>query len=78
MFYSNINKVNINSNKELLYPHQIKIVQNSNEKALVKNSYFRGNYWLIEAEYNNQVIFLKHALILNTEEIVSLKFNRII
>ncbi|WP_422089794.1 ABC transporter ATP-binding protein [Tenacibaculum ovolyticum] len=76
--FDDVNEIIINKTQVLLYPHQIKIVQNSNEKALVKNSYFRGNYWLIEAEYNNQVIFLKHALILNTEEIVSLKFNRII
>lgn len=76
--FDDVNEIIINETQVLLYPHQIKIVQNSNEKALVKNSYFRGNYWLIEAEYNNQVIFLKHALILNKEEIVSLKFNRII
>lgn len=76
--FDDVNEIIINETQVLLYPHQIKIVQNSNEKALVKNSYFRGNYWLIEAEYNNQVIFLKHALILNTEEIISLKFNRII
>jgi ABC-type Fe3+/spermidine/putrescine transport system ATPase subunit len=76
--FDDVNEIIVHREQVLLYPHQIKIVQNSNEKALVKNSYFRGDYWLIEAEYNNQLIFLKHASILNTEEIVSLKFNKTI
>ncbi|WBX76632.1 ABC transporter ATP-binding protein [Tenacibaculum ovolyticum] len=76
--FDDVNEIIINRTQVLLYPHQIKIIQNSNEKALVKNSYFRGDYWLIEAEYNNQVIFLKHPFIINTKEIVSLKFNKTI
>lgn len=76
--FDDVNEIIINRVPVLLYPHQIKIVQNSNEKALVKNSYFKGYYWLIEVKYNNQLIFLKHAFTLKSEEIVSLKFNKTI
>jgi len=42
--FDDVNEIEINKKQVLLYPHQIKIVQNSNEKALVKNSYFKGNF----------------------------------
>ena len=74
--FDDVNEIAINKKQVLLYPHQIKIVQNSNEKALVKNSYFKGNFWLIEVEYNNQLIFLNHPLVIKRKETVSLKFNK--
>ena len=57
-------KVKINSKKELLYPHQIKIAAKNNDMAIVKKSYFKGSYWLVEVEFNNQNIFLNHFLVL--------------
>ena len=49
-----------NNQTILLYPHEVQIVENSNLKAKVKKSYFNGNYFLIEAIFNDQVIFIEH------------------
>lgn len=46
----------------ILYTHQLKIVESSSLKAKVKQSYFNGNSWLIEAEYNSESIFLEHQI----------------
>ncbi|MBC3845821.1 ABC transporter ATP-binding protein [Winogradskyella echinorum] len=44
----------------IVYAHQIKIVEKSDLKAVVKQSYFNGNSWLIEALYNSESIFIEH------------------
>ena len=38
----------------------LKIVENSLYKAIVLNAYFKGNYWLIEANFESQIVFLSH------------------
>ncbi|WP_299259399.1 ABC transporter ATP-binding protein [uncultured Aquimarina sp.] len=54
----------------LLYPHELQIVENSDLKARIKKSYFNGNHYLIEAVFNNKVIFIEHPYsIENSEEI---------
>lgn len=58
--FDDVNEIKINKKKQLLYPHQIKKVENSELKAEVNNSYFKGSYWLIEAEFKNQKIFFNH------------------
>jgi ABC-type sulfate/molybdate transport systems ATPase subunit len=44
----------------LYYAHQIQIVKNSNYMARVKQSYFNGKSWLIEAKYKEQTIYIAH------------------
>lgn len=44
----------------LYYAHQLKIVENSNNQAQVKQSYFNGNSWLIEATYLSGNILIAH------------------
>ncbi|MDX6745581.1 ABC transporter ATP-binding protein [Polaribacter sp. PL03] len=60
--FDDVNEILLNEKKVLLYPHQIKITDKSNLKATVSNSYFKGAYWLIEAEFENQILFLNHSL----------------
>lgn len=60
--FDDVNEILLNKKKVLLYPHQIKITDKSNLKATVSNSYFKGAYWLIEAEFENQILFLNHSL----------------
>lgn len=58
--FDDVNELTIQDKKQLLYPHQLKIVETSPLKATVLNSYFKGSYWLIEAEIENQKVFLNH------------------
>ena len=57
------NKVNTNSKtykSVLLYPNQIKFVKDSLIKATVITSYFKGEFYLIEADLNGKTIFFEH------------------
>ena len=66
-FFNEINEIPIhildseNTSKEtiLLYPDQLKVVENSSLKATVMTSYFKGSYYLIEADLNGEIIFFE-------------------
>jgi ABC-type Fe3+/spermidine/putrescine transport system ATPase subunit len=57
--FDDINEVVIDGQKRLLYPHQIQIAENSKHKAMVKKCYYKGFYWLIEAEFEQQTVFIQ-------------------
>ncbi len=44
----------------LLYPHQLKVVDNGMMKAVVKDSYFKGSHYLIKAAFERRAIFFEH------------------
>lgn len=44
----------------LLYPSQLKVVENGLLKALVKQCYFRGSHYLVKAVFDKKVIFFEH------------------
>jgi len=46
-------------NNEIIYAHQLKVVDKSNIKAAVKQSYFKGSYYLIEADLNGEKVFFE-------------------
>lgn len=75
-FFDDINTVFIDDKEELLFPHQIKIVEKSELKARVLNTYFKGFYWLIEVAFNEQVVYLNHHSALNKQKIVSLSIQK--
>lgn len=44
----------------LLYPNQLKVVENGLLKVIVKQSYFRGSHYLIKAVFDKKIIFFEH------------------
>jgi ABC-type Fe3+/spermidine/putrescine transport system ATPase subunit len=44
----------------LLYPHQLKVVDNGVMKAVVKQCYFKGSHYLIKAAFERRAIFFEH------------------
>lgn len=44
----------------LLYPHELKVVDNGLLKVVVKQSYFKGSHYLIKAVFDRKVIFFEH------------------
>ncbi|WP_313803973.1 ABC transporter ATP-binding protein [Flavobacterium sp.] len=44
----------------LLYPHQLKVVENGHYKVIVKQSYFKGSTFLIKASDEGKAIFFEH------------------
>jgi ABC-type Fe3+/spermidine/putrescine transport system ATPase subunit len=82
-FFNEINeipntKINPKSKSKksvLLYPNQIKLVENSEIKATVKTSYFKGDFYLIEANLNGKIIFFEHFEKLPIGAEIYLKIN---
>jgi len=53
-FFGEFNRID----NQIVYSHQLKKVKNSNMKAKVLRTYFKGNYFLIEAENEKKEILL--------------------
>lgn len=57
----------------IVYADQLKIVEDSDIKVVVKQSYFNGNSWLNEAKLNTNTIFFESHSEIKNGEIVFLK-----
>tara|TARA_Y100001934_G_C12302555_1_gene750687 strand:+ start:412 stop:1386 length:975 start_codon:yes stop_codon:yes gene_type:complete len=68
-FFEEFNSVN----NTIYYAHQLKIVDHSDLKAIVKQSYFNGNSWLVEALYNEHLIYISHPKSINADEMIHFK-----
>lgn len=73
--FDDVNEVTFLQKKSLFFPHQITKVDNSEFKAIVLHSYFKGNFWLIEAEFEHQKIFFNHAFELEKGLEITLSFE---
>jgi ABC-type Fe3+/spermidine/putrescine transport system ATPase subunit len=49
----------VQNNLIFLYPHQLKITTDSKLKVKVVKSYFKGSHYLMEAEYENGILFFE-------------------
>ena len=72
--FDDVNEITIDEKNVLLYPHHIKVVENSNLPAIVLNTYFKGSYWLIEVEFENKNIFFSNPVALQKGETIALSF----
>ena len=74
--FDDVNELKIDGKNELVYPHQIKIIKDSPLKAVVLNTYFRGFYWLIEVNFEGQIVFLTHHELMDSGQKVCLRIHR--
>ena len=72
--FDDVNEVFVNGKRELRYPHQVKIDAASGLSATVRNSFFKGTHWLIQLDFEGQVIFARHFESLKEFETVHLHF----
>ncbi len=68
-FFGEFNEI---PNHDIVYAHQIKLDDSSSLKATVKRSYYKGYYYLIEADLNGDMIFFENNTSIPLEDIVSL------
>jgi ABC-type sulfate/molybdate transport systems ATPase subunit len=57
--FGDVNEILINGKVQFVYPHQLEVVEASDFKVEVLNSYFRGSHYLIEANYTNGILFFE-------------------
>ncbi|KLT71004.1 MULTISPECIES: ABC transporter ATP-binding protein [Flavobacterium] len=63
------------AHKTLVYPHQFKMVTESDLPVKIRRTYFRGNHYLIESVYKRQLVFFESEIDLPLEENVFLSLN---
>lgn len=56
-----------------VYPYQLKVVSNSNLEVTTKHSYFRGSHYLIEAVYEDGILFFESKTEILKNTLVYLK-----
>lgn len=61
--FGDVNEIEINGKMQLIYPNQLQIVEKSDIQVEVVSSYFKGKYYLIEAKWNNQLVFLNQNIL---------------
>ncbi len=55
--FGDVNEITINDKNKFVYPNQLRVVQKSNLKVKIQNSYYRGSHYLIESKSENSTIF---------------------
>lgn len=63
------------THKTLVYPHQFKMVPESNLQVKIRKTYFRGNHYLIETVYKRQLVFFESEIDLPLEQEIFLGLN---
>ena len=71
--FGEVNEIEIDGKLQLIYPQQFQIVENSNLQVEVITSYFKGKFYLIEAKFENQILFFENEKELKKASIVYLK-----
>lgn len=75
--FDDVSSVSINGNVHLFYPKDIKITDKSEYKVTVKQSYFKGVFWLIEAELNGAPVFLNSTKPKSSGDTIYLDFSSV-
>lgn len=57
--FGDVNEVEQNGQKLLAYPHQLEMVSQSDFEVTVLQSYYRGNFYLVEAEQKSTILYFE-------------------
>ncbi|MCL5127066.1 MULTISPECIES: ABC transporter ATP-binding protein [unclassified Algibacter] len=69
-FFGEFNEID----NQIIYAHQLNVVQDSKLKAIIKRVYFKGHYYLIEADLNGELVFFEHESLLKIDSEVCLYY----
>lgn len=57
--FGDVNEIEIDGKSQLVYPHQLEIVEQSTVEVEVLQSFFRGNHFLVEAVFQNTILYFE-------------------
>ena len=63
-------------NGEIYYTNQIKIVQDSEYKAIVSKSYFNGEGYIIQADFESQTVLINNPKPIDKNETIKILFDK--
>lgn len=73
--FGEVNEIEINGKMQLIYPNQLQIVEKSDIQVEVISTYFKGKYYLIEAKFENQLVFFESEFKIEKHSIINLKIK---
>lgn len=74
--FDDVTEIKINGEKRLFYPQEFEIVEKSELKVSINKCYFKGSYYLIEANtVYKEVLFFNSNKLLNCEQEVFLRLK---
>lgn len=59
LLFGDVNEIEIDGKSQLVYPHQLEIVEKSTVEVEVLQSFFRGNHFLVEAVFQNTILYFE-------------------
>lgn len=86
--FDDVNEIELSGKRRLLYPHQVQITDafthetgvsghgtdTSAHRAIVVNAFFKGSFWLIEIQFQEQLIYVRHDREMKSGDQVFLSF----
>ncbi|WP_396160443.1 ABC transporter ATP-binding protein [Flavobacterium sp.] len=73
--FGEVNEIKIHGKMQLIYPNQLQIVEKSEIQVEVVSSYFKGKYYLIEAKFENQLVYFESEFKIEKQSIINLKIK---
>ena len=73
--FGEVNEIEIHGKMQLIYPNQFQIVEKSDIQVEVISSYFKGKYYLIEAKFENQLVYFESEFKIEKQSIINLKIK---
>ncbi len=72
--FGEVNELEIKGATHLVYPHQMKLDAKGPLKVIVKQSYFKGSYYLVECTLDSQILFFENDAFLPSGASIRLDF----
>lgn len=72
--FGEVTELNIDGEITFLYPHQIQLNPKGALQAEVKNAYFRGSHYVIQAVSEHQIVYFQHTELLKNGETIRLSW----
>lgn len=57
--FGDVNEIEVYGKSQLVYPHQLEIVEQSTVEVEVLQSFFRGNHFLVEATFQKNILYFE-------------------
>ena len=73
--FGEVNEIEIEGKIQYIYPHQFKLVPKSDFQVEIVNCYYKGNYYLVEAQCKDALVFFESTTAFAPQTILFLEVS---
>ncbi|MEY2922973.1 MAG: Vitamin import ATP-binding protein BtuD [Bacteroidota bacterium] len=73
--FGEVNEIEIEGKIQYIYPHQFKLVPKSDFQVEIVNCYYKGNYYLVEAQCKDTLVFFESTTAFAPQTILFLEVS---